>query len=146
MNLKRKEGRMSKELTTSWGEKKNLRARCLHLPPTRNRLYYIQEASHLTYKNKTHVLKKDTRQQKLLEDIFFSDNFASASLEVQAPTNRLYNRVSWYLFRLCDYKLYHYSKVNWIVYLISKFKHVIQRKIVEFGSFHVHLVGVLLKT
>lgn len=67
--------------------KKNLRERCLHLPPTRNRLYYIQEASHLTYKNKTHVLKKDTRQQELLEDIFFSDNFASASLEVQAPTN-----------------------------------------------------------
>lgn len=87
MSLKRKEGRVSKELTTSWEEKKKLRERCLHLPPTRYRLYYIQEASHLTYKNKTHVLKKDTRQQELLEDIFFSGNFASTSLEAEAPTN-----------------------------------------------------------
>lgn len=67
--------------------KKKLRERCLHLPPTRYRLYYIQEASHLTYKNKTHVLKKDTRQQELLEDIFFSGNFASTLLEAEAPTN-----------------------------------------------------------
>lgn len=144
MNLKRKEGRMSKELTTSWGEK-NLRERCLHLPPTRNRLYYIQEASHLTYKNKTHVLKKDARQQELLEDIFFSDNFACTSLAVEAPTD-IYSRKFLFMFAYVSTycKIVVYSEL--ISSQISKSANMYPRQwiMVKFGSYYVHLDTVVL--